>query len=632
MARAVPNDFSKLRVSVQDKRPLEVSAEETHAMGVDQLRLSVADGSTLFGRVVLPDGRALPETPVKFELPESSQRWGAQWTFTDSEGRFQIHGILDDDIAVTVNGWRIGEALELVANRAKDESGTRWLGIASARASETSVERPLELVARPAMPIRGRVVASKDESLEHCHVWVGGESLVKHRTRFAERSSNLGAKRFPVDPVTGEFEVHGYEMGDVGVFAQLGRGKHAQSSQLVTFHAVKVPGRLELRLDPVAAFTGLVVDAAGQPIQRGRVKVSKESRWSLTPWREAEVDHEGRFRLEALPPGEYVATIEHDKYLLPEPVTFVVEEGADSPPSMTLQAAVGGHVLVHWELGGGALIEDYGLPYVTDAGGESISNAQRSRRNLRGGSSYLLGPLPPGKGLACLRFRYGVPDGPRVLMRQAVTIEAQQTTHVHLRSGELVRRTVDGRVMGEDGAALVGYRVSIERDGRSVSSCGTDEDGRFTLPFQAAIRGADALSAKLTARDPQWTIAQAAIPNLEAGSTDVEWTLPTGSVHGQIGTGEESPELWARMMLEVVPLGADPAVRVPGRSVRVLGKSFEIPHLAPGSYTLVGWRYAPGEGGRGDFYTRSEMATKPLVVSVRDGEVTRGIQLMVCGR
>jgi protocatechuate 3,4-dioxygenase beta subunit len=635
LARAVPKDFSELRVNVRDKRPLVLSADDLAGAELLDLQLSIADGQTLFGRAVLPDGSPLVDSYVAFELPEGSQRWGNRGARTDPDGCFRVDGILDDQIALSVNGWRTGEAPTLQLRLKKGETGTRWLGRASARASETTLESPVELTVRQAAAIRGRVVAPEGQSLERCHVWVGGEFLVKHKARFSERTTNYSAKRFPIDPVTGEFEITGYEKGDVGVFAQVGGGKHAQSSQLVTFHASEIPERIELQLEPVAAFTGVLVDEEGRAIERAIVKVSKDSRWSLRAWRETHVDHEGRFRLEALAPGEYVATIEHQNYLLPEPATFVVEEGADSPPPITLQAVFGGRVLVHWDVGDGALRQEYGLPFLTDQAGQPLSSYASSRSAPKGspkGSSRMLGPFLPGDYFAALRFQHGAEDGPMVTMREPVTVLGRATAQVRLSSDQLLRRAVEGRATDENGAALVGYRVSIERDGRSISRCLTDQEGRFALPFQSPMGEADAVTAKLTAQDASWTVAQKDLAHLEAGSTRVDWTLPTGSIQGSVGTGEEGPELWGRMMLEVVPLGADPGARVRGRSLRLLQRSFEIPHLAPGTYTLVGWRHAPGEGGRHDFHTRSEMATKPFVVKVAEGEAVKGVQLTVLGR
>ncbi|MEM8712277.1 MAG: hypothetical protein AAGG01_15105, partial [Planctomycetota bacterium] len=193
---------------------------------------------------------------------------------------------------------------------------------------------------------------------------------------------------------------------------------------------------------------------------------------------------------------------------------------------------------------------------------------------------------------------------------------------------------------------------------RTLASGTTGLQGDFLVPFQPASYlgvGAsqawgssigqnprDTLRATIKVDSGSPPLAEVSIPNLPAGTTDVRWTLPAGSISGRIsGARDEVIALMARgVEIDLVPKGEDMTARRPERCLRLWNLSgFTLEHLAAGSYTLVAWRRAPPATVSGPAWwtdqlpavspelIRYEPAIEPLPVTLGRGERLEGIVL-----
>jgi len=220
--------------------------------------------------------------------------------------------------------------------------------------------------------------------------------------------------------------------------------------------ALPMPDPLDVELPRGGRLTGTVVDGLGAPRTGARVRVVGSGLW---PARELEADPTGRFDAGLLPPGFYEA--EAFDAAQASPLLRGIEIRPGEANDVRLALAPGGFVAgrVTAETTGEHRPGEW---LVTLHGFQARLVPLRVRPGDDG--SFRVGPLAPGRYLV---RSTGSPFLPAEAWTE-VAAGATAQVDLSLRLG----RTLQGRVVGPDGAAVEGARLSLS---------GRAEDGGFVF-------------------------------------------------------------------------------------------------------------------------------------------------------
>lgn len=245
--------------------------------GAEGVELKISRGVTLTGRVVGPNGQAVPQVQVQ------TQEWQIKAT-ADEKGRFSLDGLTP------------GQSLWVWASA--PERG--WAGEAQVEAKKGATE-PLTLKLGPAAQVEIRIVDRDGKPLAEPHVSANlilstPEGLSSHAIGAATRSEKEGAYT-----VTGLLGGHEYQIS--------ASAEEYEYTQTATFTLKagekKTLPPLQLRKAD-AVLTGRVLNASGRPVAGVQVQVNEKT---------ATTDEQGRYRIENLPhkPEAYVR-VSHPDY------------------------------------------------------------------------------------------------------------------------------------------------------------------------------------------------------------------------------------------------------------------------------------------------------------------------------
>lgn len=642
---ALRPDVHQLVVSAEGFLAVRVGAEVFgRAMPGDRIKLppiEMSRGNVLYGRVVFADGKPASSVSVALKTAEEEGPGGSpQAAITDADGRFSVSALRDAQVSVFVDGWRLAGSETLISQRPLQPAGggggslahVHMFAHAGVRAAETSKSDPVLLEMGPMPVLRGRIVDPTGASLEEARLYLGGESVMNWGWQYPEWKGPFGAPIVPFDPVSGEFEIEDLPGLRFAIYAQAGSGDHPRSSQLVKLHLSDVPERVELILAVLPSVGGRVVNGEGQPVEGARVIAGKWSGQYAREWRSAVTDAAGAFTLVDLAHGEYRLTVDHPEYLVAEPVAFTTPAAGAKEVPLGVTVLKGGLVEVgyppKWGMDGRAAKPTLRLP-----DGQWLRVARP--RTSPGRGVARMGPVLAGSYVVQYSWSGDARRRTHVVY-ETVEVRPSETVTVMLDGESALRHTVQGMAHDRADAGLADYVVEVWRDGLSFGSARTNHRGQFELMFQAS----GALEARLLAPGSRQVIARASleVPDEPGASPlEVRWTVGTCGISGSMSSDELHHQSLGTLV-EFVPEGEDPTVRVPGRSVQVQGSytsgdgrqvpsRFRLEHLDPGTYTLVAWRRAPEDGPY--MLKRSQPAAKPRTIRLGAGEQRKGVVLTV---
>jgi uncharacterized GH25 family protein len=278
----------------------------------DDLRVVLAEGHAIAGRVRWPDGKPAAACDIDLHAERKLASWSSneidlppdRHGVADDDGRFKIAGLAKGTFVLTAHSVRgNGEAGDSSKPAAESDSATisaddarEW----SARAETIEVDGPeLAIVLQPGHSIRARVVDDTGAPLESFTV----DARPSYSDDNFTEAGNPISRFF--DAAHGLFELRGLHDGlwsvSVRSFA------HARSAEVTC----KLPSDSPLPdfvVPRASSVSGVVVDADGHPVERPDLRLvrSWDGRGQRAPelWWHSD-DDDGRFKWRELAPGSY---------------------------------------------------------------------------------------------------------------------------------------------------------------------------------------------------------------------------------------------------------------------------------------------------------------------------------------
>jgi protocatechuate 3,4-dioxygenase beta subunit len=360
---------------------------------------------------------------------------------------------------------------------------------------------------------------------------------------------------------------------------------------------------LRVELEPASRVSGIVTDAAGEPVTNATVVLSRAHMSSdgsfsfvMTTRDEAEVDAQGRFVYEEVAPGEIDLEARAPGYRAVER-TLEVPQGADLE-DIELPLEAGAIVA-------GRVLRADGTPAVgARVGpvrqGEPIGPSASSRARTDGDGAYLLDGLPPGPATI-----EATADAGLRAVRDVELREGRNELDLRFEGGQ----EVTGRVEDESGAPLAAAHVRLEPLGsmRSGPETTTGAAGRF------GFEGVRAGQYRVEATHPDRALA-ADPPVIDVVDQPLHGIIV---VLGRGGTIEGTVRGLDERELGQLELWADGGAG--GRDIRRGGAdrsgAFRFERVTPGSWTITGRVDASGRRATTevDVATAGAIATAELV-------------------
>ncbi|MEM6673875.1 MAG: carboxypeptidase-like regulatory domain-containing protein [Planctomycetota bacterium] len=576
----------------------------------DGIDLRLERGRTLRGRIVHSDGRPAAGIGVQFALPDDSARFGHLRAASDEDGRFEIHALSAGRVELSIAKAEI--------------DGVEYSARATAVVTEADTEPTCTLVLRESRTIRGRVVDPDGAPLDDVHVFVGSLDRIGHPASFARRTSTLGATPHPVEPIgPGEatFEIADVGANAIGMWAQIGRRTAGRSSPLFVLDEPLKAGDVELVLLRGSSIRGAVLDDKGDPVPGAEVELFAARQHYDESRRKTSTAEDGSFAFGGVEDGDYRVAARTESLLARGRVDVAVERQRSAPEIVRIEVESGGRVMVSVDLDRGSGLR-VGEPHLIRADGTyarypsqeaGFDRDEWSLAPVLGGEYVLAVPLgPPGA-------RRRSPAWATSTLLRPIVVAPGEATRVTFDVERELSATVRGSVRDANGEALRDYRVEVRRGDLVVARATTDWDGAFECSFPPS----PGTVAELLVGYPKQLLRSVDLPHGSSVVHEVDWVVPTASVKGTL----DQPDIQHQAVgttIDLVPAGADASRHVPERSIQWMrGSGFRFQHVAPGTYTLVGWRRGPNDGVRG----RTQPATRPQTIEVQEGRALEGVVL-----
>lgn len=461
--------------------------------GTRDVVLVLGPGATLRGRVVDDLGRPVAASHVRAEpVGEAAAGRSSVSARDDDSGSFELGGLRDGE-------W------SLVAMDGDSNESKRELVVLPRDA-----QRVIQLVMPRLASIAGRVLDADGTPASDAIVsaWpTGGRSMALGRSL-----------RTTAD---GKFRIEKVRV--VAVTLEALRDDRVPS---VKQELAVIPGHahedVELVLRLGGTVEGRVLDAEDRPRAGADVEVStQDDRFEK---RSVQTGPDGTFRMGHVRPG--TATISTAP-VPPSPNSFPLYVSVDVQDGQVVRVQLGGkptgQILVHGSVRSDRQLANVEVLFFTLD--EALRGADRTRTGKTDADgNYAVRLSAPGRYFV----RAQVPDLGLVQRRVDIADVADQAVDLEFGTG-----SISGRVVGPDGAAVVGVRVDLRYSDPGpwippgMTSVTTLADGAFAL--RGLLGGTYALSAS---PDQDRSLAAATVDGLELGYgahlEDVELRLPRG--------------------------------------------------------------------------------------------------------
>lgn len=429
----------------------EAERTKVAAREVRALELVLRDGASLTGVVLLPDGSPAKDAMVLAAASDNERddRWfdrRVRRDTTDVDGRFRLRGLHEKPYDVRAE-WSQGRALPFKRVEFDVPSSTS----------------DFELKLLAPLTLEGRVVDDLGQPIERFAVtavptsepWDGRRELVS----VAIESSELGA-----------FELAGVYPGTYEVSGSSHEHLELDGAS-VTLSLPSELAPVELRLSRGGTVSGLVLDAAGKPIEGAAliVELVQERRpmWGL----DCRTDARGAFRCTGIPPGAHEIRAEHPEHATSAPLPFESVTGIETA-DLRITMRAGGTLT-------GEVFGDDGHPQPgrnvslmsndgSDGNATSDASGRFEIRNLIPGT-YQVVAEPPAEKLAELEDANDMTAMIALLDMASVEIRDGETAHVVLGAPARAPVRVFGTVY-ENGEPLAGGSVmAVPESGEMLS-------------------------------------------------------------------------------------------------------------------------------------------------------------------
>ncbi len=542
--------------------------------------LTLARGCEVIGEVRNPDGAPVANARIWLSVRYQTED-GAVIARTDASGRFVARDVPNKHyIGARAAGHR-PSPLHFVD-------------------AEPGTQRSYELIVQPgAASVTGAVLDHTGQPV--ANAIVRGAPAGAPPWRQSSAGISVGWA-----PVRTHSDGRGaFELGDLGtgvVVIQVRAPGYATFRQELTL-AAGARAHLTAQLVAPASITGRVTDPDGAALSGLWMRTGRS--WTQFDRTMAMTDENGEFTLRDVTPGEVVAAVTRDGYVVAETtLQLVAGQTARWDPRVVPRPRVLGRVIdtARRPLSGwtATLIADnrfVGRAVTDEDGLFAIASNEGRRHRLR------IGPGELGKGVT-------------------VVEEDDIETSTSVRDfvvplDRLPTSTLRGRIVGPSGTPVGEALVLVGgHDRRGVVNLRTDADGRFA----AKQISAGQYWVSVQPDDLPWhriaTVSVAPTSTLDLG--DIELGLG-GRVEGTVAAADQSPIPDLRLSV------ADPNGVAQGNVV-VDGSHFRSSVLAPGEYTLL--VQGPGIArARHPFAIHTDQTTKLTITPTPGVECTVRAQL-----
>lgn len=435
---------------------------------------TLSSGNFVSGVVRWESGEPADRATVLLALaagaPTSDERLDDKPRRVEADGRFRISGLPAGPYDVTASAPEGSRPQPAGAEKRSKIGGPKWI----AEAKSVNAGSELELVLRPGLALRGRVVDERDQPVTRFTVRADS----RRDGGMVWRSDWELTQKFESED--GSFALEGVREGDWALTVN-SKG-FATPEEL----RVKAPQNdadaLVVRLSRFARVRGIVVDSAGKPVAGATLEVESLSSGNHVVFQRGEqdaTDDEGRFELDDVTPGASKLTAKHAQFAPSEPYQLRLTSGEEIA-DVRLVLPVGGRVA-------GRIHQSHLTPDVVWA--VSLSSNRDSWQNVeaQADGSFVAERLTPGNYTLTAYTRPKSPRNASVEeqtrdmrhLRGSVEVRAGETSDVTLGAPSGAAIPLSGRVtLG--GRPVVGASIYGSRNEFTVNAV-SDANGAYKL-------------------------------------------------------------------------------------------------------------------------------------------------------
>jgi protocatechuate 3,4-dioxygenase beta subunit len=552
----------QVQVSAEGYAPRSLSAVDVPS---EPLRVVLAPGSRLAGRVVDEQGKAVAEAAVRTGKSGASMMFGGrsmlmgEFAFTDESGEFDFRNL--EAGTLTVGAEAQGY---LQAERS---------GIELAAGSEVT---GIELVLRKGAVVTGQVLGAD------------GRPAAGAAVQLAEGDGpSLSMTQATADG-DGQYRLEGVEPGQRAFAAE-----HKDFQRSVRDLEVRSgENRLDFRLGGGHPVAGRVVDTAGQPIAGADVTLAQAD--FSSPPQQARSGADGAFRLDNVGEGDYSLQASHTGYSSAQ-----IQDLRIAGPMEGLEVRLGRGAAIRGKISG---VDFPDLPKLQIVAFSQAQKAmQRGEADFR--SEYRIDGVAPGEW----EVMASLSDSGRQTQGK-VTVEEGGEAVLDLDLSES-GLTLSGRVTRRGGEPVADLRISVQSETQKASGSGlTNHEGAFRISgLKPGTYKLDAFSMRGTSYEQTVELT---------ADQEIAIELPDWRVSGRVvDAADDSAVEGAVVSLEP----ADPSAATARPYMLRTGANsdsagaFTLTEVPEGSFRLV---------ARKDGYSPTEIA-----LDIRAGAATENLRL-----
>jgi RNA polymerase sigma factor (sigma-70 family) len=411
-----------------------------------EIELTIPRGFDLAGTVLERDGR--PIAGAQILTDPMGNGWNAfPVERTDAEGRFRIRSIRPGICWVSAQA-----ALHPPSPQHEYIGGA------------VDIEGVRIVLEPQGGALAGTLYDPRGEPLPHAQVLLGKEQSFEQYKLEDGGSARTPAAQFTSTDEHGGFQFAGAPLGHVEVQAR-GPGCAPWKGEVEIASGVRA--QLVIRMQTGAKLSGSATDASGKPVARAEIQVGAYGFAS----RYRRADSEGRFHLENLPLGEFVAEAQADGFERAKTTLFGV-----SGKELEWKAVLGSGLSIRGRLVARDVDFSKWWMYCESNDWEKAPYAQSATPKADGSFEF------SGCGDAVHRIRIHAPDAS---LYPVVTLEARPGTEplvVTIDTPMLPTCRLRGRLVDESGQPLAGAEFNPVLTGSNVTPLETtDAAGRFDI-------------------------------------------------------------------------------------------------------------------------------------------------------
>jgi uncharacterized GH25 family protein len=538
------------------------------------VEFTLSSGNFVSGVVRWESGEPAERATVLVALaagaPTSDEQLDDKPKRVDADGRFRISGLPAGPYDVTASAPEGSRPQPAGAEKRSKLGGPKWI----AEAKSVNAGSELELVLRPGLALRGRVVDERDQPVTRFTVRADS----RRDNGMVWRSDWELTQKFESED--GSFALEGVREGD-WVLTVNAKGFATPDEQ-----RVKAPQSdaeaLVVRLSRFARVRGVVVDSAGKPVAGATLEVQSESSGQRVVFQRGEqdaTDDEGRFELDDVTPGASKLTAKHAQHAPSLPFELRLTPGEELA-DVRLVLPIGGSVV-------GRIHQSHLAPDVVWAVSLHASGRMSQNLETQADGSFVVERLTPGGYTLTAYTRPKTPRNASVEeqtrdtrhLRGSVEVRAGETSEVTLGAPSGAPIPLSGRVtLG--GRPVVGASIYASRseftsqavsDANGNYKCDLDGPGKYLL--YASLQSGVSLNVRIE------VTSDAALTQNFA----FEGTLLAGVV--QFEDGKPVANAYVTVELERAAIEGQGGAARAGAQLKDDGR-FEFEGLAPGVYSL----------------------------------------------